>query len=297
MERTTELHSHLAHRILAHVRAVPLPSGHHLTEQSLQSKFGVSRGPIRAALNFLAEHGVVAREPNRGYFVGSDTSVAKLPETADELLYRTIAEDRISGVLPAVVSETELARRYDIGRHRLARVLDRIAAEGWIEKRRGHGWTFLALINSAEAYRECYDLRVLLEPAALQLPTFRADANLLSELEREQRFVIETGYAVLSHIELFETNSRFHEGLARLSGNRFVHQTIIRQNQLRRLVEYRWTHDPDRLRRVSNEHLGIIHLIKAGDMAKAAEALSAHLTAANKEKTRSEDFVALSEGP
>ena len=295
MERTTELHSHLAQRILAYMRAVPLQGGHHLTEQSLQAKFGVSRGPIRAALNHLAEHGVLEREPNRGYFVSSDTSVAKLPENADEVLYRNIAEDRISGALPAVVSETELARRYDIGRHRLARVLDRIAAEGWIEKRRGHGWTFLALINSAEAYRECYDLRVLLEPAAMRLPTFRPDPAILAELEREQRFVIETGYATLSHIELFETNSRFHEGLAFISGNRFVHQTIVRQNQLRRLVEYRWTHDPTRLRRVSNEHLDIIKLIKAGTVDKAADVLSAHLIAANKEKTKLEDFVALRE--
>ena len=293
MERTTELHSHLAQRILAHMRAVPLPSGHHLTEQSLQAMFGVSRGPIRAALNHLASHGVVERVPNRGYFVSADTSTATLAENADEVLYRAIANDRISGALPAVVSETELARRYDLGRHRLSRVLDRIAAEGWIEKRRGHGWAFLALINSAEAYRECYDLRVLLEPAAMRLPTFRPDPQILAEIEREQRFVVDTGYATLSHIELFETNSRFHEGLARISGNRFVHQTIMRQNQLRRLVEYRWTHDPDRLRRVCGEHLGILGLIRAGDIDGASDALARHLMAANKEKTRSEDFVSL----
>src|SRR5690606_14974937 len=101
-------------------------------------------------------------------------------------------------VLPDHVSETELVRRYDVPRHRLNRILDRIAVEGWIEKRPGHGWGFLSLIDSVEAYRECYELRRMLEPAALLSAGFRIDEELLSSLERQQRFVVDEGHKTLS---------------------------------------------------------------------------------------------------
>jgi DNA-binding GntR family transcriptional regulator len=295
MERATDLHAHLAQRILAHLRSASLPPGHHLTEQSLQQMLGVSRGPIRAALTQLERHGVVERRPHRGFFVAAADNSAVLPDHADEVLYRRIAAERLAGVLPAIVSETELGRRYDISRHRLGRVLDRIAAEGWIEKRRGHGWAFLALINSPAAYQECYQLRVMLEPAAMRLPTFRPDAAAIDALEREQASVRDTGYATLSQVELFETNSRFHESLAGMSGNRFVHQVIVRQNQLRRLVEYRRPHDPERVRRVCREHLAILALIRQRRVEAAADALAAHLKAASREKTAAADFITLAE--
>jgi len=43
----------------------------------------------------------------------------------------------------------------------------------------------------------------------------------------------------MTAIELFESNSLFHETLAKWSGNRFIVQSVRRLDQLRRLVEYR----------------------------------------------------------
>lgn len=294
MERPNELHSHLAQRILAHARMSQLPSGHHLTEQSLQALLGTSRGPIRAALDYLHELGVVDKKPHKGFFLTNRAlhQADIVVEPNDEVLYRAIADDRLAGRLPDHVSETELARRYDVSRHRLGRILDRIAVEGWIEKRRGHGWAFLSLINSVQAYRECYDLRRMLEPAAMLSVGFTVDAPLVAELERQQSFVLDEGYGTLSQIELFEVNSRLHESLASMSGNRFVVQTIMRQNQIRRLVEYQRPIDQARARRVCEEHLAILQLLKEDRIADAAEALSAHLDFAREEKARAEYFAA-----
>jgi len=294
MTAPSELQAHLAQDILRHVRLSGLATGHHLTEQSLQAVFGTSRGPIRSALAVLERLGVVERKPNRGYYL-TDSKVDRLdpPGHGDENLYWTIARDRLSGSVPDVVSETELARRYGLARHRLARILDRIAAEGWIEKRRGHGWGFLPLIDSPEAYRQCYELRVIVEPAAMRLPTFAPDPDLIDELEAQQRFVLETGFAELNSFELFEINARFHETLAAMSGNPFVVQTIVRQNQLRRLVEYRRPNRAERVKRVCREHLDILEPLRAGQLARAARRLKAHLGFAIREKTNPAGFVAL----
>lgn len=294
MEAPNELHSHLAERILQHVRMQGLQPGEHLTEASLQPILGTSRGPIRSALAFLEHLGAVEKRPNRGFFLADAAIGSELPRHEDDALYHAIAEDRLSDNLGAIVTETELARRYNLTRHRLARLLDRIAAEGWIEKRRGHGWAFLPLINSPRAYRECYELRLIMEPAAMRLSSFTVDSILLDELTRQQIFIRDEGHRTLSAIELFEANSRLHEGLARMSGNRFIEQTIVRQNQLRRLVEYRRPNGSGRARRVSEEHLEILERIRAGNTAAAAIGLEEHLAFARDEKTRAEDFVALS---
>ena len=294
MDAPTDLQSHLAERILAHVRVSQLPAEYHLTELSLQQMFGTSRGPIRSALAYLEKLGVVEKRPRKGYYLtGLDVDLGSVPRRADEALYRAIADDRLSGILGEVVSETELARRYDISRHRLARVLDRIAAEGWIEKRRGHGWGFLPLINSAQAYRESYELRLILEPSAMRLPGFKVDREALEHLRRQQTFILEEGYKTLSRIEMFETNSRFHETIAAMSGNRFIVQGMTRMTQLRRLVEYRHPKTPDRMRRVCEEHLEVLARLERGEILCAAAVLEKHLACARDEKTRAEDFIQL----
>ena len=294
MEAPTDLQSHLAERILAHARMSQLPAGHHLTELSLQHIFAPRVVQSGSALAYLERFGAVEKRPNKGYYLtGLDVDLGSVAPRSDEALYRAIADDRLSGSLGEVVSEMELARRYELSRHRLARILDRIAAEGWIEKRRGHGWGFQPLINSPAAYRESYELRLILEPAALRLPGFKVNREALEDLRRQQLFILDEGYRTLSRIDMFESNARFHEMLATMSGNRFVTQTIIRLNQLRRLVEYRSRSELDRIRRVCEEHLEMLARLSADEVLFAATLLEKHLADARDEKTRLEDFVQL----
>lgn len=292
-----ELHRVLAGRIARHVRASGLAAGTHLTEASLQARFGISRGPLRKAMAALAEAGVLVHEPFRGYFVAppedQPETAADAPEAAGEdALYLALAEDRLTRQLSETVSESELMRRYGVGRPRLRRLLARIAAEGWIERREGRGWRFAALIDSVEAYRESYRLRQLLEPAAMRLEGFRPDPAVLADLRAQQQMVRDGGWQSLGQIELFETNARFHEELAGMSGNRFVRQTIERQNQLRRLAEYRRLLDRAVVRRQNVEHLRILSHLEAGQVAEAADLLELHLGQAGAAKAVPETFSA-----
>lgn len=267
--------------------------GEHVTESSLQNLLGTSRAPIRGALAQLAEEGFLQRVPNRGYFVG------RLPDQADQMasepaederIYLSIAEDRLNGRLADTISENEAMRHYGIPRTRLRRILDRIAREGWIERREGRGWTFASLIDSVEAYRESYEIRKILEPSGLLCESFRFESDLGRRLREQQEFVLGGAWRTLSQFELFETNSRFHEGLASMSGNRYLWDAIARQNQLRRLIQYRQVLDRDQVRGQCEEHLTILGLLEEGDREQAAVQLRLHLDAAKLRKADNSMF-------
>lgn len=283
----SSLHVLLAHRLLDHIRAEGLRAGHHLTEQSLETILGTSRSPIRGALAHLAERGIVApRPPRRGLFLTRDAA-ALAPDAdapTEEQGYLALAQDRLAGLLPAMLTEQAAMRRYGLTRERVRRVLNRAAQEGWMEPRPSKGWSFLPMIDGPAACAESYALRATLEPAAMLMPSFRIDSAVLQRLRRQQQALADGGYRGAGRVELFGANSTFHEALATLSGNRFVTQVIARQNQLRRLLEYRLSDNRERVALQCREHLAILGLLERGERAEAARALTEHLQAAGRAK-------------
>lgn len=287
----TPLQTKLATRIMSHARLSGWQPGHHLTEDSLLPVLGTSRSPIRAAMAWLETSGVLEKRPNRGFFLRALPPADLAPETVEteadkEKVYTAIAMDRLSQALPDQVSENELIRRYDVSRAQLRHVLARIAAEGWIERKPGRGWAFQPLIDTLDAYQENYRFRQMIEPVAMRSPEFRVDADRIEALKDQQLHVRDVGYRMMSQIELYEINARFHEALAMMSNNRFFVQTLQRLNQLRRLIEYGRPLDRQRVRRVCDEHIGILNALRRGEIGRAAELLEAHLNSASAEKAR-----------
>lgn len=284
------LHITLAHKLIEHIRTERLPAGHHLTEQSLEIALGTSRSPIRGALAYLAQKGIVAPQPpRRGLYLTRDAANLgvidnELTTTTEEQTYLALARDKLAGLLPDVLSENEAMRRYSLTRERMRRVLARAANEGWIEQRASKGWSFLPMIDGPQACQESYDLRLALEPTAMLMPSFAIDSDVLRRIRTQQQSLADGGYRTAGHVEMFQANATFHEALAGLSGNRFIVQTIIRQNQLRRLLEYRETDDRERVRRQCIEHLAILDLLERGERSEAARLLTEHLGNASHEK-------------
>ncbi|SOZ77214.1 GntR family Transcriptional regulator [Cupriavidus taiwanensis] len=290
----SQLQARVAREIVALVRLDSLRAGDHLAESALADRIGVSRSPVNVALRYLVEMGAVVHDHNRGYFLEKDASdlsaiAEELSAEPDDPLYLRIAEDRLNKSLPDLVNEADMMRQYNVSRSALRKALSRIQQEGWVERSIGHGWIFLPMIDSAQAYEESYLYRTALEPTGLLSPWFKSDPVELASLRRQQRAIVDGGYQTMTPIELFESNSRFHEMLAKWSGNRFIVQSVKRMDSLRRLVEYGQAKNRKPRQEQAIEHLAILDAIAAQDMLKAAALLREHLEGARRRKVHSAD--------
>ena len=286
----TGLAGHLALQVLDYIRRSNLAVGAHVAEQQIADAFNVSRSPARRALALLAAKGFLQRERHRGYFVKripGRTVTAGLRETANtaEERYLRIADDRLAGRLADHVTETALMGRYSIPRRELQRILQRMENEGWVERKPGHGWMFLALADSVEAHAQSYRFRMLFEPAALLEPGFRIDGAELARVRRDQQMLLEGGVHRMTRSRLFEMGSDFHETLMGFSHNRFIVDAIKRVNAMRRLLEYRAHFDRERFAGQCREHLYLLDLLEQGSPQDAARYLRKHLDVVRAIKT------------
>lgn len=290
----TPLQTRVTREILAIARREDLATGDRLAESVLAEKIGTSRTPVNAALHHLVSLGVVYYDANRGFFMAKPardvTDVAEqFFREPDDPLYLKIAEDRLARRLPDDVTEADLMRQYEVSRSELRRVLSRMQEEGWLERQVGHGWQFMPMIDSVEAYEESYLFRAAIEPTGVMSPTFKVNPVELEELRRRQRFIAEGGYLSMDSVELFEANSEFHETIAKWSGNRFIAQSVRRMDRLRRLVEYRQARSRKPRQEQAQEHLKILDAIARHDLLGAAALLRDHIEGARRAKVHARE--------
>ena len=280
----TTLATNLANRIATHIRSEGLRSGDRLTERRLAEQFRVSRSPVRAAMKQLEEAGVLMVGERSGYQVVDVEAAARISDApaevdADEEVYLRIAKDRVSGALPERITENEFLRRYDLTRGRLAKLLRRMAQEGWIERLPGHGWEFLPVLTSLEAYRDSYRFRQLIEPAALLEPRFELNRPVLDQRREQQQWLVDGGIWTVPDARLFELNSGMHESIIECSRNIFFIDALKRVDRLRRLFDYGQMLDRDVARDRCIEHVELLDLVLAGKNREASEFMHRHLAA------------------
>lgn len=285
----TPLQARAVREIVAYVRRENFSTGQHLAESHLAEQLGTSRSPINIALRHLVERRIVMHDLNRGYFLDAGaealaTFAQQMATEPDDPLYLKIGEDRLTRRLADTVNETDLMRLYGVSRNDVRKALSRIQQEGWIEKAAGYGWRFQAMIDSADAYEDSYLFRAAVEPVGLLSGRFAADPEELAAIRRQQEFIRASGYRTMTVVELFESNSTFHEALARWSGNSFVLQAVRRTNQLRRLVEYHQASKRGPRQAQAQEHLAILDAVCKHDFLRAAALMRSHLEGARRKK-------------
>jgi DNA-binding GntR family transcriptional regulator len=278
----SELTETLAGQILDHIGAERLPAGAHIAAQELADRFNVSRSPINQALRLLHEKGVLAHEPNRGYFVGEAgrISAPELGLVVEDDLHRAylqLADDRLHGRLSAQVSESLLRERYGLTRAQLTALLTRISQEGWVERRPGYGWEFSEMLVTPEALLQTYRVRMALEPAALLEPGYELAPATVERLRATELRLLDGALDTDSPDSLHERGVRFHEAIVGACQNPFFLDSLRRINRIRRLLSYRSMVARDRYREQCREHLDILGLLEQGRNTEAAEALRAHL--------------------
>jgi DNA-binding GntR family transcriptional regulator len=92
-----------------------LRPGMHLVEDDLARRLGVSRNPVRQALQRLAHEGFVKRQPGKGAFVHSPS-----PQEIDDIFHvRTLLESDCARLAAERITDSglqELGRILDLGR-------------------------------------------------------------------------------------------------------------------------------------------------------------------------------------
>jgi len=296
MMNLTPLQSRIMREIVSYVRREQLSLGTHVAESQLAKALNSSRSPVKFALGFLAQQGMFTHDKNRGFFLAQnacdlESLAEQLSAKSEDPIYQQLAELRLTNKLPEMFTEIELMRELGVSRPILRNVLTRIQQEGWLEFRAGQGWRTLPAIDSIDAYRESYALRIMIEPAGLLSEAFDIDRKRLEECRKQHLYIAQGGFLTMTPLELFEANSAFHELLALCSGNRFLLQTVRRLNQLRRLVEYRQAQKKRSQRQShSEEHVEIIDLLLEGDRLGAANKLRLHIERAKADKVQSDIF-------
>lgn len=288
--RSSDLSTRISTRLLQEITSGALAGGAHVRGQHVADRYGVSRTPVREALESLHRRGVLERRVNRGYFVSSS-----LPAGIDDLLggdgenapddYQRLANDWLTDQLPEDITEQMLRERYGWSRSKVGDLLFRAAREGWAERKEGYGWCLLPVAKTPEAFDEIYRFRMAIEPAAMLEPSFELDRRVLTEQRRIQEGMLDLDIASRSGEALLANGSLFHEEIAKLSGNPFFLQALQRVNRMRRLMEYRAEINHERLVEQCTEHLKILSLLERGDIVDASYRMRQHLSGALKRKS------------
>ncbi|GGI25641.1 MULTISPECIES: GntR family transcriptional regulator [Bradyrhizobium] len=259
-----------------------MKTGDRLIEQKLADALGLSRAPIRLGLKALEEAGFARGELHRGFVLTRDpTSVAAQSTLAAvsraEEAYATIATDVVAKRLPADVTEAELLRRYDLTRTELQRLLDRIAAEGWIARSPGYGWRFAETVSSPEAQTQVMAFRAVIEPAAIAQPGYALAPEVIERLRERQLRIFDGELEKFTIGEVFQWGCDFHEEIARGAKNPFFVESLKRVNSIRRLFAYRSFADRDGMRRHVKEHLRLLDVLEARRYADASALMMRHI--------------------
>jgi DNA-binding GntR family transcriptional regulator len=286
----SRLQTDLAARILRSLKDQGAGAGYHLVELDLCAQFDVSRTPVRGALKLLERQGAVESRSNRGYVLRApvvdapDTDPLTQEQEEDQQLFVAIAKARNTGALPDQCTQQEVVRLFDAKLATVVRVLRQLAELGVVERKPGNGWSFTLPINSLRARADMYAFRVLIEPAGLVEPTFELDADWLQRSRDRHLAFRKRVWRETMAVELYDINSDFHEQLARCSGNRYILDSVQRQNRLRSFLNLQWVNGPERVVASIDEHLTIMDALAEGRNRRAHDLMKLHIDSARDEE-------------
>ena len=111
------------------------------------------------------------------------------------------------------------------------------------------------------------------------MPGFSARATEVEELMSIHSRLIEGEVWSVSYSYLYQVDAAFHESVSRWSNNAFVSQTVRNQNRLRRLTEYEYYADRERMLASCREHAAILEAVGHGHRQLASDLMRRHIDA------------------
>jgi len=199
---------------------------------------------------------------------------ARKPPTQEQMVERiwgAVLEHRLPPGTKLV--EDRLAEVFGVNRARVRPVLARLAHEGIVTLQPNRG----AFVSepTAEQAREVFEVRRLLEPAIVQGLAARGGAARAKRLEAHLKREADA-QAAGDHRALIRLTGEFHLLLAELAGNSLMLRVLRELESLTSLIIYLYE-SPNVPACRGGDHVAISEAIAAGDGARAARLMLAHL--------------------
>lgn len=291
-----------------------IPEGTVLLEGPIAALFDSSRSPVKQALATLETEGLVRRFDGRGVLAGKDGEPLRLKISPDMLDIedeaaaspKTFAWQSFyydfenTVILRAVfgsfrINELALARHYNVGRTVAGDILNHAAKNGIVVRDDKSRWWINPL--DEERFRDLYEVRLLLEPAALKTAMQRIPAETLAAMRRRLVAVSEK-FPDIASAELDALEEDLHVATLQYSTNSEILEALKRTRcvlvagkHIQRAV--RGTMPIDAF---MGEHLDIMDAITARNYPLAEKALTSHLEASsNKARDRLQAYLATSQ--
>lgn len=172
------------------------------------------------------------------------------------------------------LNEVALSKELGVSRTPLREALNRLVAERLFDFRPGQG--FFCRPLDAQSVFDLFELRQIIESAAARSACEKASDADLQSLRNE---LYATGIDItgLTVEEAVGKDEAFHLGIARLSGNCELVQTLTRINERIRYI--RWVSmSLDRVQRSKDEHKRVMQALLDRDADEAARVLGAHIS-------------------
>jgi DNA-binding FadR family transcriptional regulator len=217
----------------------------------------------------------------------SDDLRKRLSETLADTL-----QNEIVGLSPGdrLPTEAELATRFDVSRTVVRETARLLVQRGLVTVKPGRGMTVaefdgqviaeqygLLLRRSEGSFEQLLELRLVLESEmAMFAAARRTDEHLAAMSEANRRLGVALD-ASDARGEFLDADLRFHELVARASGNPFFSLVIQPVNGFLRNAYLSGAGYPSEGRNTLQEHLDIAEAIAAGDPSRARFATENHL--------------------
>lgn len=294
--RQTSIYALITEMLRRAIQDSSIQAGTVLLEGHVAALLGSTRTPVRQALRELEEEGLVSRFNGRGLLAGppgveplrvalsrsmlgiksSDEPVRKTPGW--ESIYDEVERDvvHLSVFGHYRINEVELARHFGVGRMVARDVLLRLESLGLMEKDERSRWVVTPL--DANRINHLFELRWLLEPAALRAAMAASPSSETSLMMRDLRNAIRT-YPVITRTTLDKLEYDLHVGYLSLCPNLDLLQSLQRTRCILTLSKHVLGVSAPMPKRdpFMAEHLAVFKAVSEGDSLKAQDLLRRHL--------------------
>jgi DNA-binding GntR family transcriptional regulator len=150
-----------------------------------------------------------------------------MTDTLSDKAYLLIKSSIINCELPggAQIVQSQLAERYEIGTTPIREALQRLVQEGYIQSIPRFGYIVTSITMSD--IREIFELRSILETAAVELAILRATEEQLQRIAESANFKY-IYHDQISYNEFLDRNTEFHRSIADTVGNQRLSESITR---------------------------------------------------------------------